>query len=122
MRAFTIRRSDIARCPTNRLDAGHYFPDGTCGCRPRPGPLSVREGDVVKIGTHRYVVVEASHNVLYTSNLGAFGAQRLQPRRGYPITIGSQTFKVNEMFRSLSTHEVETASRNGKIIYRKEKE
>lgn len=33
MTTFTVSSSDVARCPSRRLDAGHYRPDGSCGCR-----------------------------------------------------------------------------------------
>lgn len=32
MRAFTIRYTDIMRCPHRRFDPQHYNEDGTCKC------------------------------------------------------------------------------------------
>lgn len=32
MEAFTIKRSDIERCPRKSLSPRHYNPDGTCTC------------------------------------------------------------------------------------------
>lgn len=32
MRAFTIRSSDISRCPKNSISARHYHQDGVCKC------------------------------------------------------------------------------------------
>jgi hypothetical protein len=32
MRAFVIRRSDMLRCPTRRLDVQHFRADGVCRC------------------------------------------------------------------------------------------
>lgn len=31
MRAFTVKASDIARCPERRMDVAHYREDGSCG-------------------------------------------------------------------------------------------
>lgn len=33
-RVFTVRSSDVARCPRGSLSPSHYEPDGTCACRP----------------------------------------------------------------------------------------
>lgn len=32
MRVFTIKHSDIARCPIRSLHPDHYNTDGTCHC------------------------------------------------------------------------------------------
>lgn len=80
--------------------------------------IDVQRGDVVKIGTHRYVVVE-SHGGTYADDMNGFGAQRIQPQRGYDLEINGRVHKVNEMYRLLSVREVESVNRDGKIIYRK---
>lgn len=43
MRAFTVKRSDIDRCPERRLDVSHYREDGTC--MHRPSEQTVRTTD-----------------------------------------------------------------------------
>lgn len=35
MTGFTVRNSDIARCPVRSLLPSHYRPDGSCECVPR---------------------------------------------------------------------------------------
>ena len=50
MRAFTIRSSDIARCPTHRLDVGHYREDGTCKCAPGSDTANVPGEPVICCG------------------------------------------------------------------------
>jgi hypothetical protein len=34
VRAFTIKLSDVARCPLHSVSASHYRPDGSCRCQP----------------------------------------------------------------------------------------
>lgn len=43
MRAFVIRYSDVVRCPTHRLDVGHYREGGMCHCFEEDGSERIAE-------------------------------------------------------------------------------
>lgn len=48
MRAFTLRRSDIDRCPKHSWEPGHYLDDGTCGCLIDPIPAQQEHAEALR--------------------------------------------------------------------------
>jgi hypothetical protein len=82
--------------------------------------LNAQLGDVVKIGTHRYLVTEidAPSATVYGS-VGYLGAQRIRHTTGFPVTYNGRRHMVDEAYRSFDIREVESVNRGGKIIYRR---
>lgn len=83
-RTFTVRSSDIGRCPHHRLDPGHYDDDGTCGCNKRGeftltlrctgaafDPPEQEVARLLRVAADR--VEDRAHGVLLDSNGNAVG-------------------------------------------------
>jgi hypothetical protein len=80
VRTFTIKMSDVAKCPAQRLDVEHYHEDGTCKCRRHPDAVVIEA--ISSWGTHNTERLQAAVDALGA----AVGALLSNAERGYVLT------------------------------------